>query len=149
MEIEIREVNEENLEEVLGLDVAESQQSFIESTRECLEDALNYKNYVPVGLYREKVLVGFAMYGSFGEGENTRVWLDRFLIDQRFQNQGLGHLMLEKLIEHLEAVYACENLFLSLYKDNKKALHLYEKFGFKFTGERDVNGEEIMVKSLP
>lgn len=147
MNIEIKEVTKENLKEVLSLDVSTTQKSYVESTKQCLEDAVECNYYQPAGLYKDGILVGFAMYGFFpGEGQKGRVWLDRYLIDERFQGKGLGSIMLEALIAHLVKLYHCDEIYLSLYDDNQCALHLYQKFGFKFNGEKDINGEKIMVK---
>ncbi|WML33018.1 GNAT family N-acetyltransferase [Clostridium sp. OS1-26] len=147
MNVEIREVTKENLKEVLSLDVSTTQKSYVESTKQCLEDAVECNYYQPAGLYKDGILVGFAMYGFFpGESQKGRVWLDRYLIDEYFQGQGLGSIMLEALIAHLVKLYNCDEIYLSLYDDNQCALHLYQKFGFKFNEEQDINGEKIMVK---
>ncbi|MGG7163476.1 GNAT family N-acetyltransferase [Clostridium ihumii] len=149
MKIDIKDVNKENLKDILELNVNESQSSYIETTRQCLNEAEECNSYRPVGLYSDGVLVGFAMYGLFkDEGKNGRVWLDRLLIDKKYQGKGLGHIMLEALINHLTQIYNCDEIFLSLYEDNKCAMHIYEKFGFKFNGELDINNEKVMVKKL-
>lgn len=89
------------------------------------------------------------MYGAFEYPNNeTRIWLDRFLIDHHFQGKGLGKKMLQALIEHLNKIYNCDRIYLSLYEDNQVALALYQKFGFEFNGELDVNQEKVMVKHL-
>ena len=96
-----------------------------------------------------KDLVGFAMYGFFPEeGINGRVWLDRFLIDSKHQGLGLGSIMLKALIQRLEQEFSCHEIYLSIIADNQAAIHLYQKFNFKFNGEVDSNNEKIMVKSL-
>ena len=149
MNIEIREVTAENLKEVLSLHVSEIQKSYVESTKQCLKDAIECNCYRPAGLYKDGSIVGFAMYGFFPRDEkNGRVWLDRYLIDENFQGKGLGNIMLEALIMHLIKIYNCNKIYLSLYEDNQRALHLYQKFGFQFNGELDINGEKIMVKVL-
>lgn len=149
MNIEIREVTKGNLGEILKLSVSESQKLYIESIEQCLKDALECDYYKPVGLYIDNYLVGFAMYGFFpGEDGEGRVWLDRFLIDKKYQGKGYGNRMLEFLIQHLKCKYNCNKIYLSLYDDNKPALHLYKKFGFQFNGELDVNKERVMVKTL-
>lgn len=147
MNIEIKEITKDNLQEILSLHVSKAQETYIESVEECLEDATECHFYRPVGLYRDGVLVGFCMYGFFpSEGQNGRVWLDRYLIDEQFQGQGLGSIMLQALIAHLIKLYHCNEIFLSLYDDNQRALHLYQKHGFQFNGEKDINGEQVMVK---
>ncbi len=56
--------------------------------------------------------------------------------------------MLSALIQRLEQEYSCHEIYLSIIADNQGALHLYQKFSFKFNGEVDSNNEKIMVKKL-
>jgi diamine N-acetyltransferase len=89
------------------------------------------------------------MYGFFpGEGENGRVWLDRFFIDSAHQGFGLGSIMLEVLIKRIIEEYDCPEIYLSIVEDNQAALHLYRKFGFAFNDESDYNNERLMVKKV-
>lgn len=147
METEIRPVDKENLSDILALHVSRNQVGFVESTDECLSDAKHYKNYRPVGLYSDDVLVGFAMYGQFPD-EGGRVWMDRLLIDERYQGHGLGRIFVRKLIDYLQQQYCCDKIYLSVFPENSVAISLYESFGFKFSGEKDYGGEEIMVLDL-
>lgn len=147
MNIEIRNVTEENLSGILDLHVGKGQESYIETTEECLKEASEESWYEPVGLYKDQCLVGFAMYGLFiNEGTSGRVWLDRYLIDERYQGKGLGSKILEALINHLYNKYNRDKIFLSVYDNNECAVSLYKKFGFEFNGEFDVNKEKVMVK---
>ena len=149
MTVIINEVTKDNINDILKLRINEEQQSFIETPQQCLDEAKECSNFQPVGLYWEKHLVGFAMYGFFPEeGINGRVWLDRFLIDSKHQGLGLGSIMLSALIQRLAQEYSCNEIYLSIIADNQAAIHLYQKFGFKFTGEVDSNNEKILVKSL-
>ncbi len=147
MQISINIVSVENLQAVLDLRVAPDQISYIESTAQCLQEAEECSFYVPVALYADDELVGFAMYGFFpDEQESGRVWLDRFLIDAQHQGRGLGRIMLSALLDLLTEQFGPSNIYLSLYDDNQGALRLYEKFGFRFNGELDLNGEKVMVR---
>ncbi|WP_285769261.1 GNAT family N-acetyltransferase [Peribacillus sp. SI8-4] len=149
MTVHIKEVTNENRAEILKLHIHERQRSFIETAAQCLQDASECKYYRPVGLYTDDTLVGFAMYGFFpGEGENGRVWLDRFFIDAKHQGQGLGTILLEALIERLTMEYECPEVYLSIVEENQAASHLYRKFGFAFNGEADGNNERVMVKKI-
>ncbi|MBK5443501.1 GNAT family N-acetyltransferase [Peribacillus sp. TH24] len=149
MTITINEVTNENVNDILKLEINTKQKSFIETTEQCLEEAMECKYYKPVGLYSDNSLVGFAMYGFFPEeGKNGRVWLDRFLIDARYQGLGLGSIMLKALIQRLTKEYNCNEIYLSVVEDNQAALHLYKKFNFTFNGELDINKEKIMVKKV-
>ncbi|KAA0965719.1 GNAT family N-acetyltransferase [Sporosarcina sp. ANT_H38] len=149
MSISIHDVTKDNEDEILRLSVAESQTNFIETTRQCLEEAKECAHYQPVGLYANNELVGFAMYGCFPEAqEQSRVWLDRFLIDANFQGLGYGTIMLQSMIEKLVQEFSCQKIYLSIYEDNHSAIYLYQKFGFQFNGEFDVNDEKVMVKNI-
>lgn len=122
---------------------------FLETTSECLAEAKEAARYVPVGLYKEKLPVGFAMSGKFDEqnGE-SRVWLDRHFIDERYQDKGFGKHYLQVLIDHLVEKYYAKRIYLSVYDDNIVAIQLYKKCDFHFNGELDENGEKIMVKEI-
>ncbi|TQR20620.1 GNAT family N-acetyltransferase [Psychrobacillus vulpis] len=149
MDISIHDVTHENMEQILNLSVGKLQTSFIETTSQCLEEANACTFYKPVGLYSDNTLVGFAMYGFFPEEEvSGRLWLDRFLIDSKYQGQGFGTIMLNALIQKLVHDFSCTQIFLSVFEENQAALHLYEKFDFHFNGEFDVNNEKIMVKNI-
>ncbi len=149
MTVIINEVTNDNINDILKLHINEEQQSFIETPQQCLDEAKACSNFKPVGLYWEKNLVGFAMYGFFPEeGINGRVWLDRFLIDAKHQGLGLGSIMLKALIQRLEQEYSCHEIYLSIIAGNQSAINLYQKFDFKFNGEVDDNDEKLMVKIL-
>jgi len=146
---EIRDITALNKEEVLALHIADYQQDFIETTQQCLDEAEIDQRFIPVGLYKEGIAVGFAMYGVFPHEDDTqRVWLDRYFIDERYQHQGLGKYFLQQLIDFLQAKYNCQKIFLSVYDNNEVAIQLYQKFGFAFNGELDEKGEKVMVREV-
>ena len=85
------------------------------------------------------------MYGFFWEYlPFGRLWLDRLLIDRRFQGRGYGQAALAALLERLEREYHKKRIYLSVVEANRPAAALYESFGFRFTGERDTHGERVM-----
>ncbi|NRG31504.1 GNAT family N-acetyltransferase [Niallia circulans] len=149
MDIKIKEVNSTNYNDIISLSLKDSQKTYIEPPLQCLQDAKDCRYYKPVGLYVDDILIGFAMYGYFPNEENGgRVWLDRYLIDRKYQGQGYGKILLNTLIEHLGVLYNCKEVYLSIYEDNVAAINLYKLFGFHFNGEKDLNGELVMVKKL-
>ncbi|MBA9087920.1 diamine N-acetyltransferase [Fontibacillus solani] len=148
MNITIKDINQTNLSDIKSLRVADSQKKFIETPMQSLKDAEECSYYKPVGLYMDEILVGFAMYGFFPHEKGGRVWLDRYLIDVKYQGRGLGKIMLHALIKHLYHLYSCHEIYLSLYNENVAAMNLYKAFGFHFNGEKDINGELVMVKQI-
>lgn len=137
-------INNTNKETVLRLQVRDDQMGFIETTKECLEEADTDARWKPVAIYHKNHIIGFAMYGKL----DGQVWLDRFLIDHKFQGKGYGTKALHALIEHMIATYQSNVIYLSLYEDNKQALSMYQKCGFTFTGELDTKGELIMALTV-
>lgn len=139
--IKIKEIDEYNINQVRKVSVKENQQSFIETVDECLEEAAMYEQWCPVAVYYDKDLVGFAMYGAFGANPDT--WIDRIIIDRKYQGKGFGKLAMKELIKIVTEKYNVNTVYLSFVKDNEVARKLYENIGFKYTGERDPEGEFI------
>ena len=78
-------VNSRNRAEVEHLEVFAEQSGFIESVTQCLQEADKLELWRPVGIYDRGMLIGFAMYGYFPEPAPGQVWLDRLLIDKKYQ----------------------------------------------------------------
>jgi len=143
---EIRDITTANKNEILALQIAHSQEGFIETPAECIEEAEEVENFVPVGLYLNNTPIGFAMYGKFPDKqEGSRIWLDRYLIDFHHQGKGYGHVFLKELMQFLTQKYNCPKIYLSVYENNQGAIHLYTSHGFRFNGELDDNGEKVMI----
>lgn len=149
MNLTVNKINNNNYKEILELKVSKEQERFIEPIEECLKEASEYSLWRTVGIYNEKEAVGFAMYGLFlDEGINGRVWLDRFLISKEHQRKGYGEKGIRLLISHLYEEYGYKKIYLSVYDNNPGAIALYKKIGFEFNGEKDINGERVMVINL-
>lgn len=141
-------VTEKNFAIVSTLRVATAQAGMVETVAQCCDEARQLSLWRPVAICVDKTPVGFAMYGLWkDEGENGRVWLDRFLIDERFQGKGYAKAVLPLLLRQMAAQYGCKKIYLSVYENNQVAINLYKSLSFAFTGERDINGELVM--SLP
>ena len=69
------------------------------------------------------------------EIEPNEKMLERFAILKPYQDKGYGQKALSTLID----VYGIKKLWVR--SDNEKAIHIYEKFGFK--GKREVMFEMI------
>ena len=102
MNIELRTIDDTNKNEVVLLEVSDSQKKYIASNKESLEAAGSeeYKNIArPFAIYADDKLVGFTMFAFDFEGSAPECWLWRFMIDKRFQGKGYGSASLEKIIE--------------------------------------------------
>ena len=63
-------------------------------------------------------------------------YLYRIFLGSEFQNKGLGSKILQELEKQLPKV---KKWSLDTPKDNHRNRHFYEKFGYKKTGEQQVN----------
>ena len=140
-EIYFQPVNPTNEKEVRKMKVKPEQRTFIETVDECLAEAAQHSEWRPVAIYWGGVMIGFAMYGSFGPNSDT--WIDRLLIDEKFQGRGLGKKAMTKLIRIVAEEYKVNRIYLSFVEENRGAAHLYEILGFQYLNEKDPNGELI------
>lgn len=146
MDLHFEPINQANRREAEELQTLPGQAGFIESVSECMAEADERKEWKPVGIYDGDLLVGFAMYGYFGDLQPEEgLWLDRLLIDGRYQGKGYGKSAAMGLLERLRQEYGNKQVYLSVYGSNVAAISLYEQLGFRFNGKLDTKGEKIMV----
>lgn len=138
MSLRIREVTAENWLQTALLSVGEDQKDFIESNSFSIAQSMFEPEWKSVSLYDEETLVGYAMYGN--NKWNEEVWLDRFMIDKKFQGRGYATRFLPMLINHIKNIYQCKKIYLSVSAENKVAQALYERFDFYLNGEIDDSG---------
>lgn len=154
--MELKPIDLDNVWNIVKLKVSESQTDFVASNIYSIAEAFAARESgavaLPFGLYEDGVPVGFVMfgYGSLGEENEPKIaqnnyciW--RFMIDERYQKNGLGARALEKALEYIRT-YPCgkaEYCWLSYEPENTVAKRLYCKFGFRENGESD--GDETVA----
>ncbi len=145
MTIQLKVVNRENWEESLKLKVGVHQEKFVPSVAVSLAkvsikpDGDNV-DYLPFALYSDETMVGFIMH-AFEESTTDMYWINGFLIDESQQNKGYGKAALLEMVRWIENRFPqCEEIRLTVYKENKVASDLYQSIGFQPTGQ--VYGEE-------
>lgn len=143
MKFNFKDINKSNWKEVIKLKVKESQKDFIENNAVSIAESKYIKNWILKGIYLKEELIGFAMYGYFQD--EKRLWLDRFMIDYKFQGKGYGKKALEELIDYILNEFNSIELYLSIFEENELALKVYKSIGFEFNGELDTGGELVMV----
>ena len=128
-------VNATNWLDVIQLKVAEDQSHFVASNLFSLAQAKIFDRYVPLAIYgaaAPRVLVGFAMYGPHLPSELP--WIDRLMIDARFQRRGWGRSAMLALMERIQHERPGP-MRISYEPDNQAAEALYASLGFVPTGE--------------
>ena len=149
MKLSIVPVTEQLRPRAEALSVGPGQEHFIETVAQCMQEADRIPDWEPVVIFDGETMIGFAMYGFMRCETRARVWFDRFLIDHRYQKQGYGRRVAEMMIGRLRAEFPGQDIYLSAYDDNPVAIRLYQSFGFVFNGEKDINGEDVMVLPAP
>ena len=87
-------------------------------------------------------MIGFVFYG-FWKKKSAPLFC-RYTIDYDEQGKGYGQAALPIVIKAIKEQYGCDKIYLTLEEENKRAVHIYRKFGFEPTGESD-EGEAIYV----
>ena len=132
--IEIVEITKSNWQECISLSVSDEQKGFIASNVYSLAESKFEPEMHPIGFKKDDSLIGFAMFGY--ETDENRAWIIRFMIDEKYQNKGLGKEALSQLIKLLSSKYVILSIRLCVEPENIMAIKFYEKFGFSSTGEK-------------
>ncbi len=151
--ITIKTLQKDEWDNILKLSVADGQESFIESAQTCLNDANNNAYDIQWNLYAVYLcdeMIGFAMHGKLKLKplSLTQVWLDRFMIDARFQGKGFGKSAMNLIIEKLYSDYNCKKIYLSVFPNNSLAISMYMRLGFKKTLFKESTGERIFSRKI-
>ena len=116
-------------------------EEWVTSTAFSMLQAVYEENWDCRIIYDGETAVGFVFYGLWKE---TRPLLCRYTIDVDQQGKGYGQRALPLIVEQIRAQYHNQQIYVTLEKKNARAVHLYEKFGFRDTGETD-EGENVYV----
>ena len=76
-------------------------------------------------------IVGYINYYLMYE----KLEIANFNVLDNYQNKGIGTKLIKYLIDKYSGV--CENITLEVKSDNLKAIHIYEKMGFKRVAIRE------------
>jgi diamine N-acetyltransferase len=145
--VTLREITAETVRAVVKLAVAEDQTRFVASNGMSLAQAL----FAPEAWYRAIYLddepVGFVMLsdGSLLDPppDEPEIGLWRFMVDARYQGQGVGRAALQLIIDHVRRKGRFQKMTLSYVPEDGGPEAFYRSFGFRPTGEID-DGEVVM-----
>ena len=157
--VHLEKVTYDNIEELMELNIFESQYPFVADNTESLAEAylavMSGEAYAwPFAIYNDETLVGFLMIGyneAALEGpeapealkNNYSLW--RLMIDKQYQKRGFGREAVRLALEFIKTwprgeAELCET---SYEPENEVAAKLYDSFGFVPNGELD--GDEIVA----
>ena len=144
------DINRDNWEEVILLTTNKDGrhtlgEEFIASNAYSIIQATYETGWNLRAINEDGTIIGFVMYG-FCE-EDRFYELCRFMIDRRFQGKGYGQKALTLILDEMKEKCPHDEIFLTVDPADAKAKHIYEKFGFVFTG-RMIEEEEVYRKKF-
>jgi len=144
VKVSLHPVTKENYENVCNLEVRKDQEDFVAENTWSLVECL-YEGHVSRAICVGDDIVGFFMWVQ-ETSEKISIW--RFMIDQKFQNKGIGRKALNlalneiKLVENIREIEICYN------PQNPVAKDFYSSFGFNEVGMDEDNEDMLAVISI-
>lgn len=139
-------VNRANFTSCIDLEVAPDQKGFVADNLYSIAQAKVEPTWVPMAVMDGETVVGFAMYGH--EVDVGRWWIIRLMIGAEHQGKGYGHAAMKALVARMVDLHGAGEIRLGCVPGNDRAKHLYERHGFRETGEIE-DGEAIMLLKRP
>jgi diamine N-acetyltransferase len=143
MAVSLVEVSADNWQECIRLQVADDQREFVASNLYSLAQSKFEPSCVPLAIYDQEIMVGFAM--TCREGGDV-CWIYRLMIDKRYQRRGYARAAMDLVIQRLRDDPDCREILISYDPENIAARELYRRLGFESTGQID---EGELVLRLP
>jgi diamine N-acetyltransferase len=152
-EVSLREITEQNREAVVALRVAASQEGYVSSVADSLEEAREFPEGNPWyrAIYAEDQPVGFVMLSWNVTPDPPRIlgpwFLWKLLVDERHQGRGYGREAV-RLVADIARDHGAAELLTSYVVGDSSPEPFYTYIGFVPTGEQDEKGEIILALDL-
>ena len=144
--IELREIDTNNLRDILRLKVAPGQEQFVASNAVSIAQAYFYRDTAWFrAIYDGDTPVGFVMLEDKPAVPSYSLW--RFMIDASHQRKGYGRRALELVFAHVKGRPGATELYTRCVDAPGGPGPFYEGLGFTYTGELD-EGERVMRRPL-
>ena len=143
-EIYFKAITEENFEAIIQMKRPENEH-FVASNAYSLAQAWLYRDandVYPFAIYYNEMPVGFMMLDEDLEERCLVIWRIMFPVEQ--QNKGYGTQAIKKIVQLAKDSGKYDFMIIDYSPENEIAKHVYEKLGFKPTGE--INNDEIELK---
>ena len=136
--ITLRPVTDANLNDVLGIKILPEQEGYVLSPAVILSRAwANRENSAEVHvIYADEKVAGMALTYDVTD-EPACHFLMEFIIDEKFQRQGVGYEAMMLIIDRIKRAPRFGMIELSVDRKNTAAIRLYEKCGFTDSGYVD------------
>lgn len=141
-EVTLREITKETVRSIVKLKVSPKQEQFVATNGMSLAEAMYSPDVAWFrAVYRDETPVGFVMLSDNPSKPEYYLW--RFMIDERYQRQGIGEKALRLVIDYVRTRPNATELLTSVVPGDGTPGPFYEGLGFAYTGEDD-DGELVM-----
>ena len=151
---EIRPVTKVNWKELIRLKVRDDQAHFVAPNLYSIAEAQFGDEYeghwdlYPFGIYSDEGSpVGFLMYALNLAHPRQQAFIQRLMVDDKYQGRGYGRFGMQKMLEIFRAEKGIKSVGISYEPENEAARKLYASLGFEETGEM-VSEETLAVLQL-
>jgi diamine N-acetyltransferase len=151
--VSLREITDQNREAVVALRIAASQETYVSTVADSLEEARETPEGNPWyrAIYADDQPVGFVMLSWNVTPDPPRIigpwFLWKLLIDERHQGRGYGRGAV-KLVADIARDHGASELLTSYVVGEKSPEPFYRRIGFVPTGEQDEKGEIVLTLRL-
>jgi len=151
--ISLREITDQNREAVAALRVAASQERYVSSVADSLDEARDTPEGNPWyrAIYADDQPVGFVMLSWNVTPDPPQIigpwFLWKLLIDERHQGRGYGREAV-KLVSDIARGQGASELLTSYVAGERSPESFYRQIGFVPTGEEDEKGEKVLALRL-
>ncbi|PWB72052.1 MAG: N-acetyltransferase [Anaerolineales bacterium] len=149
MKITLQPVTAANWRELIKLKVRDDQAHFVASNVHSIAESQfgfedeGHWNISPFGIYADNEAVGFLMYATNLGHSRIQVFIQRLMVDEKFQGKGYGRQAMQVMLGTIRGEERIRNVAISYEPDNRSAKSLYASLGFKETGE--MAGDELLA----
>lgn len=145
--INFRKITEENFRRIIDMKRPENER-YVAANAISLAQAWLYRennDVYPFAIYNDDTMVGFMMLDEDLEERCLTIW--RIMFPDEHMNKGYGTEAIQLIINLARDSKKYDTMTLDYVPGNEIAKHVYEKIGFRPTGEIS-NGEVVMKLDL-
>jgi len=141
MNITLTDVDKNNYEEICDLSVAENQYDYVAENMWSLVESKFNPSYQTRAICLDSKPVGFFMWVPETK-QRISIW--RFMVDQNYQNKGIGRKALLLALDEIKQTDGLEEIEICYDPNNPVAKDFYASFGFVEVG-MDQEGEDVLA----
>ena len=142
--VSLRPVDDDNVQAVIDLSVADDQVDFVAPNVKSLAQAFATTDVWVRAIYLDDEPVGFAMVSD--DEQRPRYYLWRFMVDARHQGRGIGRRAMELIHDYVRTRPGGDRMYLSYVPADGGPKDFYASLGYVDTGVvHDGEVEAVLV----